>query len=413
MRLTQGTFSFLPDLTDEQIAGRSNTAWARAGRSTSNTPTIRILATRFGKCGMSPCSTSSTPPRSWPRSPPAGAITPSGYIKVNANDSTRGRETVALSFIVNRPEQEPGFRLDRQEAAGRSIRYTIHSYAADRPEGRALWRQLPIAGFATGVANRSRRGSRPCASPIVEDVLGELDRRVDRPRARKTAHPANRLAAAGGAAARAGRARHRGAVPAHVLHRPSGHRQDHRRAAHGEDPASAGIRAPRAPGGGHARRPGGAVRRAIPRPRPRRFCKRPWAECCSSTRPTTCYRAENERDYGQEAIEILLQFMENRRDDLVVILAGYKDRMESVLPIQSGPAFAHCAPHRLSRLLAGRADGHRGADGQAADVHVRRPPRGRRSAEYLATARRPAAFRQRAQRAQCHGPHQAAAGGAH
>src|SRR6185369_7448656 len=41
------------------------------------------------------------------------------------------------------------------------------------------------------------------------------------------------------------------------------------------------------------------------------------------------YRPENERDYGQEAIEILLQVMENHRDDLVVILAGYKDRMET------------------------------------------------------------------------------------
>ncbi|MFN2496555.1 MAG: CbbX protein [Pseudonocardiaceae bacterium] len=41
------------------------------------------------------------------------------------------------------------------------------------------------------------------------------------------------------------------------------------------------------------------------------------------------YRAENERDYGQESIEILLQVMENQRDDLVVILAGYKDRMDS------------------------------------------------------------------------------------
>jgi probable Rubsico expression protein CbbX len=40
------------------------------------------------------------------------------------------------------------------------------------------------------------------------------------------------------------------------------------------------------------------------------------------------YRPENERDYGQEAIEILLQVMENRRTDLVVILAGYADRME-------------------------------------------------------------------------------------
>ena len=40
------------------------------------------------------------------------------------------------------------------------------------------------------------------------------------------------------------------------------------------------------------------------------------------------YRPENERDYGVEAIEILLQVMENERDELVVILAGYKDRMD-------------------------------------------------------------------------------------
>ena len=47
------------------------------------------------------------------------------------------------------------------------------------------------------------------------------------------------------------------------------------------------------------------------------------------------YRPENERDYGQEAIEILLQVMENQRDDLVVILAGYKDRMDTFF--QSNP----------------------------------------------------------------------------
>jgi len=53
------------------------------------------------------------------------------------------------------------------------------------------------------------------------------------------------------------------------------------------------------------------------------------------------YRAENERDYGQEAIEILLQFMENRRDDLVVILAGYRDKMDR---------FFHCNPGLHSRI---------------------------------------------------------------
>lgn len=48
------------------------------------------------------------------------------------------------------------------------------------------------------------------------------------------------------------------------------------------------------------------------------------------------YRPENERDYGQEAIEILLQVMENQRDDLVVILAGYKDRMDRFFESNAG-----------------------------------------------------------------------------
>ena len=52
-----------------------------------------------------------------------------------AFDSTRGVESIAMSFIVNRPPSEPGFGLVRQEAAGRDIRYTVHSYATDKPEG--------------------------------------------------------------------------------------------------------------------------------------------------------------------------------------------------------------------------------------------------------------------------------------
>jgi probable Rubsico expression protein CbbX len=48
------------------------------------------------------------------------------------------------------------------------------------------------------------------------------------------------------------------------------------------------------------------------------------------------YRPENERDYGQEAIEILLQVMENNRDDLVVILAGYRDRMSTFFKANPG-----------------------------------------------------------------------------
>jgi ribulose-bisphosphate carboxylase small chain len=60
---------------------------------------------------------------------------PNHYIRLMAFDSTRGVESVAMSFIVNRPAREPGFGLVRQEGAGRTMRYTVHSYATDRPEG--------------------------------------------------------------------------------------------------------------------------------------------------------------------------------------------------------------------------------------------------------------------------------------
>ncbi|MDR3387182.1 MAG: CbbX protein [Rudaea sp.] len=79
------------------------------------------------------------------------------------------------------------------------------------------------------------------------------------------------------------------------------------------------------------------------------------------------YRPENERDYGQEVIEILLQIMENQRDDLVVILAGYKPRMETFF--RSNPGLASRVAHHLdfpdyeidellqiTQLLAARID---------------------------------------------------------
>ena len=58
------------------------------------------------------------------------------------------------------------------------------------------------------------------------------------------------------------------------------------------------------------------------------------------------YRPENERDYGQEAIEILLQVMENQRDDLVVILAGYADRMDTFF--RSNPGLSSRIAHHLA-----------------------------------------------------------------
>ena len=72
---------------------------------------------------------------------------PGHYIRLMAFDSTRGVESIVMSFIVNRPEREPGFGLRRQEGAGRTMRYTVHSYSSDRPEGeRDAASAAPVSG---------------------------------------------------------------------------------------------------------------------------------------------------------------------------------------------------------------------------------------------------------------------------
>ena len=135
MRITQGTFSFLPDLTDAEIALQIEYAlkngWAVAVEHTDE-PHPRNVYWEMWAMPMFDLKDA------------AGAMMevnacrkafPSHYIKVNAFDSTQGWESTRLSFIVNRPAAEPGFRVVRQEGAGRAIRYTVESYAVDRPEG--------------------------------------------------------------------------------------------------------------------------------------------------------------------------------------------------------------------------------------------------------------------------------------
>jgi ribulose-bisphosphate carboxylase small chain len=58
------------------------------------------------------------------------------YIRVIAFDDTHGWESMKISFIVNRPKEEPGFHVSREEVKGRSMRYSIKSYATDKPEGK-------------------------------------------------------------------------------------------------------------------------------------------------------------------------------------------------------------------------------------------------------------------------------------
>jgi len=135
MRLTQGTFSFLPDLSDEQIERQIqyclNNGWSLGLEYTDDPHPRNSLWEMWGL----PMFDVIDPKAITHEVDACRKAFPNHYIKIVANNSTRGRETVALSFIIHRPSQEGGFRLDRQEAAGRTVRYTIHSYAADRPSG--------------------------------------------------------------------------------------------------------------------------------------------------------------------------------------------------------------------------------------------------------------------------------------
>ena len=133
-RITQGQFSFLPDLTDEEITAqleyglRRGYAW-----SVEYTDDPHPRNTYWEMFGMPMFDLADA----------AGVMAelqacrktfPNHYIRMMAFDSTRNVETIVMSFIVNRPANEPGFGLVRQEVNGRSMHYTVHSYATDKPE---------------------------------------------------------------------------------------------------------------------------------------------------------------------------------------------------------------------------------------------------------------------------------------
>jgi ribulose-bisphosphate carboxylase small chain len=138
MRITQGTFSFLPDLTDEQIAAQIHYAlehgWAIAIEYTDD-PHPRNSYWEMWGLPMFDLPVEDV-----------GLVMgdvracreahPQHYVKVIAYDASYGRQTTALSFIVNRPTSEPGFRMERTDAHDRVLRYRSHPYAADRPVGR-------------------------------------------------------------------------------------------------------------------------------------------------------------------------------------------------------------------------------------------------------------------------------------
>lgn len=135
MKVTQGAFSFLPELTDKQITQQIDyclrNGWAVSVEYTDD-PHPRNTYWEMWGLPM------------FDLKDPAGILMeinecrktfPGHYVRVSAFNDARGVESVALSFLVQRPAEEPGFRLIRTETTGRQIRYEVRPYAADRPEG--------------------------------------------------------------------------------------------------------------------------------------------------------------------------------------------------------------------------------------------------------------------------------------
>jgi len=138
MRVTQGTFSFLPDLTDEQLAAQVAYAldnnWAIMVEHTDD-PHPRNAFWEMWDQPLFDLDPSEAD-QAIAQVAAARDAYPERYIKIVAYDRSLGRQTSALSIIVNRPDEEPGFRLERQQKADRAIRYSLHAYATDQPHGR-------------------------------------------------------------------------------------------------------------------------------------------------------------------------------------------------------------------------------------------------------------------------------------
>jgi ribulose-bisphosphate carboxylase small chain len=132
MKITQGQFSFLPDLTDAEIKMQVeyalNNGWAVAIEYTDDPHPRNCYWSMWGN-------------PMFDLRDPAGVMMEleackreagNKYIKILAFDSKKGWESVRMSFLVQRPDFEPGFELVRQETEGRNIRYTLRSHSMAR-----------------------------------------------------------------------------------------------------------------------------------------------------------------------------------------------------------------------------------------------------------------------------------------
>jgi ribulose-bisphosphate carboxylase small chain len=135
MRLTQGQFSFLPDLTDEEITKQVSYAldqgWAVAVESTDDPHPRNTYWEMWGQPMFDIADAAGV----MMEVKACRKANPNKYIKVLAFDNNRGFETIRMSFIINRPPNEDGFELVRAEGPARNVNYTIRSYATEKPSG--------------------------------------------------------------------------------------------------------------------------------------------------------------------------------------------------------------------------------------------------------------------------------------
>jgi ribulose-bisphosphate carboxylase small chain len=125
MRITQGCFSFLPDLSDDQITAQVEyclgNEWA-IGIEYSDDPHPRNT---YWEMWGNPMFDLRDAAGVMMELKACRKAVPNHHIRINAFDSTRGFETVRMSFIVNRPKVEPTFKVTRTEVAGRTVNITM------------------------------------------------------------------------------------------------------------------------------------------------------------------------------------------------------------------------------------------------------------------------------------------------
>lgn len=133
MRITQGTFSYLPELTDPEITAQVQYCldhnWPIAIEHTDDPHPRNVYWEMWGLPLFDVADAAGVMDEIRSCRQAFG----DDYIRVIGYDRSLGRATAMLSFIVNRPSVEPGLRLERTEGPDRQIRYTMRSYVSDSP----------------------------------------------------------------------------------------------------------------------------------------------------------------------------------------------------------------------------------------------------------------------------------------